>query len=123
MESSSNVGSMNNVGLVAGVTVVVLVAVLVVAALLFWVQRRRNAEHLSHGTTSSAGSNIGHHIPLVAVLEATNNFHGCLVVGAGGFRNVYKGTFTGGTIATLKKANPRSQQGLAEFQNEIKILS
>ncbi|KAM7501959.1 hypothetical protein LguiB_000863 [Lonicera macranthoides] len=132
VESSSNGGSTNNVGLVAGVTVVVLVAVLVVAMLLFWVRRRRYAEHHSNGTTisadsngttTSANSNLGRRIPLTAVLEATNNFHGSLVVGAGAFGNVYRGTFRDGTIAAVKRGNPRSQNCLAQFQNEIQMLS
>ncbi|KAM7497358.1 hypothetical protein LguiA_021772 [Lonicera macranthoides] len=118
VKSSSNAGLKNNVGLIVGVTMVVQVAVLVVAALLFWVQK-----HLFNGINTSAGSNPGHPIPLTTVLEATNNYYESLVVRAGGFGYVYAGTLTDGTITIVKRANPRSRQGLAEFQNEIKMLS
>ncbi|KAM7497364.1 hypothetical protein LguiA_021778 [Lonicera macranthoides] len=118
LSSSSNAGLKNNVGLIVSVTMVVQVAVLVVAALLFWVHK-----HLFNGINTSAGSNPGHPIPLTTVLEATNNYYESLVVRAGGFGYVYAGTLTDGTITIVKRANPRSRQGLAEFQNEIKMLS
>ncbi|KAE8699158.1 Receptor-like protein kinase FERONIA [Hibiscus syriacus] len=55
---------------------------------------------------------------------ATNNFCDALLLGAGGYGNVYKGSINGGTgIVAIKLANPCSRQGLNEFQTEIFLLS
>ena len=77
----------------------------------------------SNGTTLSAISNIGYRIPFAAVQEATNNFDESWVIGIGGFGKVYKGVLGDGTKVAVKRGNPRSQQGLAEFQTEIEMLS
>ncbi|RVW27822.1 putative receptor-like protein kinase [Vitis vinifera] len=45
------------------------------------------------------------------------------VIGVGGFGKVYKGEIDDGTPAAIKRANPQSEQGLAEFQTEIEMLS
>ncbi|CAI0545193.1 unnamed protein product [Linum tenue] len=67
----------------------------------------------SNGTAAS--NNLQYRIPFVQVADATNNFDESRVIGIGGFGKVYKGVF--------KRGNPRSQQGLAEFQTEIEMLS
>ncbi|QCD90160.1 interleukin-1 receptor-associated kinase 4 [Vigna unguiculata] len=55
---------------------------------------------------------------------ATNDFHEDLLIGSGGFGNVYKGSFTGGTTyVAIKRANPMSEQGVSEFETEILLLS
>ncbi|KAK4255004.1 hypothetical protein QN277_008067 [Acacia crassicarpa] len=77
----------------------------------------------SNGTTLSAASNLGYRIPFVAVQEATNNFDESWVIGIGGFGKVYKGELNDGTKVAVKRGNPRSQQGLAEFRTEIEMLS
>ncbi|XP_061354066.1 receptor-like protein kinase HERK 1 [Gastrolobium bilobum] len=77
----------------------------------------------SNGTTASAASNSGYRIPFVAVQEATNNFDESWVIGIGGFGKVYKGELNDGTKVAVKRGNPRSQQGLAEFRTEIEMLS
>ncbi|XP_027340636.1 receptor-like protein kinase HERK 1 [Abrus precatorius] len=77
----------------------------------------------SNGTTISAASNFEYRVPFVAVQEATNNFDESWVIGIGGFGKVYKGELSDGTKVAVKRGNPRSQQGLAEFQTEIEMLS
>lgn len=77
----------------------------------------------SNGTTLSAASNYGYRIPFAAVQEATNNFDEGWVIGIGGFGKVYKGELNDGTKVAVKRGNPRSQQGLAEFHTEIDMLS
>ncbi|KAJ4707270.1 Receptor-like protein kinase [Melia azedarach] len=55
---------------------------------------------------------------------ATNNFDNDLIIGVGGFGNVYKGFINGGTTpVAIKRLNPESQQGVLEFQTGIGILS
>ncbi|KAH1104608.1 hypothetical protein GYH30_038138 [Glycine max] len=77
----------------------------------------------SNGTTLSAASNFEYRVPFVAVQEATNNFDESWVIGIGGFGKVYKGELSDGTKVAVKRGNPRSQQGLAEFRTEIEMLS
>ncbi|KAL8160405.1 hypothetical protein V2J09_001942 [Rumex salicifolius] len=77
----------------------------------------------SNGTTLSAASNLGYRVPFSAVQEATNSFDESLAIGIGGFGKVYKGVLSDGTNVAVKRGNPRSQQGLAEFRTEIDMLS
>jgi len=63
------------------------------------------------------------HFTLHEMRQATNNFDAELLIGAGGFGNVYKGTLENGKIVAIKVANPESRQGLSEFHNEIELLS
>ncbi|XP_028807573.1 receptor-like protein kinase THESEUS 1 [Neltuma alba] len=57
------------------------------------------------------------------IQEATKNFDENYHVGNGGFGKVFMGQLKDGTMIAIKKANPQSNQGIAEFQNEIKFLS
>ncbi|XP_057534936.1 receptor-like protein kinase HERK 1 [Amaranthus tricolor] len=138
--------SKSGVGVIVGV-VVGGVALLVLAVIFFFFCRRRNKKlarghsktwiplsltggtsytmgsKYSNGTVTSMASNLGYRIPFAAVQEATNNFDENWVIGIGGFGKVYKGTLNDGTKVAVKRGNPRSQQGLAEFQTEIEMLS
>ncbi|XP_057451512.1 receptor-like protein kinase HERK 1 [Lotus japonicus] len=77
----------------------------------------------SNGTTISAASNFEYRVPFAAVWEATNNFDENWVIGVGGFGKVYKGELSDGTKVAVKRGNPKSQQGFAEFRTEIEMLS
>ncbi|KAL9143668.1 hypothetical protein ABFS82_14G248600 [Erythranthe guttata] len=134
-----------NLGLIIGVCIGV-VAALILVGVLFFIHRRKKQERLriekswvpisvnggnshtmgskySTGTTVSVGSNMSYRIPFLSVQEATNNFDESGVIGVGGFGKVYKGVLTDGLKIAVKRGNPRSQQGLAEFRTEIEMLS
>ncbi|KAE8714235.1 Receptor-like protein kinase FERONIA [Hibiscus syriacus] len=71
----------------------------------------------------AAAAGLCRHFSLLDIKNGTKNFHESQVIGVGGFGNVYKGTIDGGTKVAIKRANPSSEQGLHEFQNEIEMLS
>ncbi|OAY37887.1 receptor-like protein kinase HERK 1 isoform X2 [Manihot esculenta] len=141
----SDSNSKKNVGMIVGL--IVGAVIVVVAVIIFMLCRKRKklacqrlsktwiplsisgenshtvGSKYSNGTTASVNSNLGYYIPFVAVQEATNNFDESWVIGIGGFGKVYKGVLNDGTKVAVKRGNPRSQQGLAEFQTEIQMLS
>ncbi|KAL0328510.1 UNVERIFIED_CONTAM: Receptor-like protein kinase THESEUS 1 [Sesamum calycinum] len=72
---------------------------------------------------SLASSNLGRFFTFQEIMDATNKFDESLLLGVGGFGRVYKGTLDDGTRVAVKRGNPRSEQGLAEFRTEIEMLS
>ncbi|XP_050363614.1 receptor-like protein kinase THESEUS 1 [Argentina anserina] len=72
---------------------------------------------------SLASSNLGRIFMFQEILDATKKFDENLLLGVGGFGRVYKGTLEDGTKVAVKRGNPRSEQGLAEFRTEIEMLS
>ncbi|KAK7324978.1 hypothetical protein VNO77_28974 [Canavalia gladiata] len=142
----SSGSSSKKVGMIVGVTLGVVGAVILAGVLFVLCRKRRLAQRkhsktwvplsindgttshtmgskYSNGTTLSAASNFEYRLPFVAVQEATNNFDESWVIGIGGFGKVYKGELSDGTKVAVKRGNPRSQQGLAEFRTEIEMLS
>lgn len=72
---------------------------------------------------SVASTRAGKRFTLPEIRSATNNFDDSLVIGVGGFGKVYKGETEDGTLVAIKRSNPQSEQGLAEFETEIELLS
>ncbi|CAM6034846.1 unnamed protein product [Sphagnum compactum] len=72
---------------------------------------------------STVGTNPGRYFTFAELQEATNNFDESWILGVGGFGKVYKGEIDDGTKVAVKRGNPRSEQGLTEFQTEIEMLS
>ncbi|KAG2724316.1 hypothetical protein I3760_01G011300 [Carya illinoinensis] len=62
-------------------------------------------------------------VPLAEILSATNNFDTRLLIGKGGFGNVYRGTLRHGQKIAVKRSEPGSNQGFPEFQTEVIVLS
>ncbi|XP_021277916.1 receptor-like protein kinase HERK 1 [Herrania umbratica] len=144
--NASGSSSKKKVGAIVGISVGVALGVLLAGVLFMFCRKRRQlarqrqsktwlpfsinggtshtmGSKYSNGTTASLISNTGYRIPFLAVQEATNNFDESWVIGIGGFGKVYKGELNDGTKVAVKRGNPRSQQGLAEFQTEIEMLS
>ncbi|KAK9077519.1 hypothetical protein SSX86_005856 [Deinandra increscens subsp. villosa] len=72
---------------------------------------------------SLASCNLGKNFSFQEISEATNKFDESLLLGVGGFGRVYKGNMEDGTPVAVKRGNPKSAQGLAEFRTEIEMLS
>ncbi|KAE9620517.1 hypothetical protein Lal_00019047 [Lupinus albus] len=144
--SSTSGSNSKKVGIIVGVSVGAFIAMVLVGFFFVLHSKRRRLVRQGHsktwvplsindgtshtmgskyssGTTASAASNFGYRIPFAAVQEATNNFDESWVIGVGGFGKVYKGELSDGTRVAVKRGNPRSQQGLAEFRTEIEMLS
>ncbi|CAL5200215.1 unnamed protein product [Lathyrus oleraceus] len=136
--------SSSHVGLIAGVSVGVVSAVVLAGVCCILCRKRRrlaqqrqsktwiplsvNDTHTmgskySNGTTISAASNFEYRVPFAEVKEGTNNFDESWVIGVGGFGKVYKGELRDGRKVAVKRGNPLSQQGIAEFRTEIEMLS
>ncbi|KAL3722006.1 hypothetical protein ACJRO7_034366 [Eucalyptus globulus] len=89
---------------------------------------RRGSSHTELTERTTHGSfvpnfHLGLIIPLAEIHFATNNFDGKLLIGKGGFGNVYRGTLRDGTEVAVKRSKPGSGQGFSEFQTEITVLS
>ncbi|GLT63435.1 hypothetical protein SLA2020_360000, partial [Shorea laevis] len=90
----------------------------------FVFQRQRKLKHslsftskfLTTKTSSSLLSDICCHFSIPEIKAATQDFDDALLIGSGGFGNVYRGIMKGGTtIAAIKRLNPSSRQGAHEF--------
>lgn len=73
--------------------------------------------------STTASHSLGQILSFLEVRDATRNFDKSLLLGSGGFGNVYKGVLENGLVVAVKRGNPRSQQGLVEFKTEIEMLS
>ncbi|KAJ0043756.1 hypothetical protein Pint_18979 [Pistacia integerrima] len=75
--------------------------------------------------SSQLPSYLSSHFSLSEIKVATNNFDDILIIGNGGFGNVYKGWLINNeaTPVAIKRLNPGSQQGALEFTTEIEMLS
>ncbi|XP_024543503.1 receptor-like protein kinase THESEUS 1 [Selaginella moellendorffii] len=85
--------------------------------------RSAAGSYYNAGSAASAGGH-GRYFTLQEIAEATNSFDETRLLGVGGFGRVYKGEIDNGTLeVAVKRGNPRSEQGIAEFQAEIGLLS
>lgn len=73
--------------------------------------------------SSRPSQGLGQLLAFSEIQQVTKNFDESLVIGVGGFGKVYKGVLDNGIVVAVKRGNPRSQQGLAEFRTEIEMLS
>ncbi|KAJ4907618.1 Receptor-like protein kinase THESEUS 1 [Raphanus sativus] len=72
---------------------------------------------------SLASTHLGRCFTFQEIMDATSKFDESSLLGVGGFGRVYKGNLEDGTDVAVKRGNPRSEQGMAEFRTEIEMLS
>ncbi|KAM4132164.1 hypothetical protein ACJW30_01G229900 [Castanea mollissima] len=90
----------------------------------FWCWRDPYKGKSTRTKASSLPDEVCRHFSLEDIKTATDNFHQELIIGKGGFGNVYKGFIDEGTVAVaIKRLKPESGQGAREFRTEIEMLS
>uniref|UniRef100_M4ETN9 Protein kinase domain-containing protein n=1 Tax=Brassica campestris TaxID=3711 RepID=M4ETN9_BRACM len=147
LESSSN-GSSYRVYIIAGCAALALVLVLGLLFILFLKLRRskkmqpevevtvwsplplyrgggssENGPFYSGNNSPLVNLSLGLKIPFKDILIATNNFDEQLLIGKGGFGDVYKAILPDESKVAIKRGKPGSGQGILEFQTEIQVLS
>ncbi|CAA7387847.1 unnamed protein product [Spirodela intermedia] len=75
------------------------------------------------GVGFSSTMGLGRYFSFQELQEATGEFDRAAVIGVGGFGEVFLGQIDDGTKVAVKRGNPQSEQGIAEFQTEIQMLS
>ena len=144
-------GQKNNEATIIGIVSGLVAGIIVISIVVFFVSRRwkrvTNAGFddgiswwgrlSTFGTTksiktprSTLPSEMCRYFSLAEIKAATNNFDNVLIIGAGGFGNVYKGYIDNGSArdnrsnpVAIKRLKPGSQQGAHEFETEIQMLS
>ncbi|QHN83759.1 hypothetical protein S83_071500 [Arachis hypogaea] len=92
--------------------------------LVFFIRRKQKTKSIANTQTLSLPSALCRRFSLVEMKTCTNNFDELLLIGVGGFGNVYKGYIDqGSTPVAIKRLKPGSQQGVHEFRTEIQMLS
>ncbi|KNA03533.1 hypothetical protein SOVF_208280 [Spinacia oleracea] len=124
--------SKHKVGVIVGVVIGFLSLLLAILLLRFCERGSIGEGHstasipvsFAEGTSHSVvAPRSDHHIPIVVIEEATNNFDQQLVIGGGGFGKVYKGELSDGRkIAVKRRITDNHGQGLDEFRTEIEFL-
>ncbi|XP_047310912.1 receptor-like protein kinase FERONIA [Impatiens glandulifera] len=133
--SSSSVGAIVG-GVLGGIAVIAILAFLILKRRRkvtdstsnldksSWINFTTDTSKSSKTTVSILPSDLCRHFSLEEMKLATRNFDKDLVIGSGGFGNVYKGYVDNGSVAVaIKRLNPESKQGAREFQTEIEMLS
>ncbi|XP_075668954.1 receptor-like protein kinase FERONIA [Castanea sativa] len=108
-------------GGVSGFTILLILVVLIFRL----AERVKNSDNSTKASGSTLPCSLSRYFSLAEIIEATNNFDKVLIIGAGGFGDVYKGYINGSaaTPVAIKRLKSGSQQGAQEFITEIATLS
>lgn len=121
IESSDS--SSLSTGAIAGISVGAVVIFLSCLGVCYWIWRR-------HYLKSNEDDKVEdweleywpHRFSYEELSKATNGFSKDVILGAGGFGKVYKGTLANRTDVAVKCVNHDSKQGLREFMAEISSM-
>ncbi|KAL4652816.1 hypothetical protein ACB092_01G258900 [Castanea dentata] len=108
-------------GGVSGFTILLILVVLIFRL----AERVKNSDNSTKASGSILPCSLSRYFSLAEIIAATNNFDKVLIIGAGGFGDVYKGYINGSaaTPVAIKRLKSGSQQGAQEFKTEIAMLS
>ncbi|KAF3948562.1 hypothetical protein CMV_025459 [Castanea mollissima] len=108
-------------GGVSGFTILLILVVLIFRL----AERVKNSDNSTKASGSTLPCSLSRYFSLAEIIAATNNFDKVLIIGAGGFGDVYKGYINGSaaTPVAIKRLKSGSQQGAQEFKTEIAMLS
>ncbi|MED6172750.1 hypothetical protein PIB30_052921 [Stylosanthes scabra] len=112
-------------GLVAGFSFLLPIAIFLLLLLTkHKIKSTKRSSLMANTQTLPLPSGLCRRFSMVEMKTATNSFDELLLIGVGGFGNVYKGYIDeGSTPVAIKRLKPGSQQGLHEFTTEIQMLS
>ncbi|KAM3760917.1 hypothetical protein ACB098_01G229300 [Castanea mollissima] len=108
-------------GGVSGFTILLILVVLIFRL----AERVKDSDNSTKASGSTLPCSLSRYFSLAEIIAATNNFDKVLIIGAGGFGDVYKGYIDGSaaTPVAIKRLKSGSQQGTQEFKTEIAMLS
>ncbi|KAF5480163.1 hypothetical protein F2P56_000929 [Juglans regia] len=113
--------------LIMAVIIVIAVSVIILGFISFRTNKRAKklgSRNVGDSNCSPLPSHLCRHFSFAEIKAATKNFDDGLIIGVGGFGNVYKGYVEdGSTTVAIKRLKSGSQQGAHEFTTEISTLS
>ncbi|GMH15371.1 hypothetical protein Nepgr_017212 [Nepenthes gracilis] len=122
-------GSSNKAALIAGLTSGIGAALVVTAVVFLLYQRQRRIkeaqERLKREREEILNSHGGRTAKLFTgkeIKRATSNFSRELLLGSGGYGDVYKGFLDDGTVVAVKCAKVGNAKGTDQILNEVRIL-
>ncbi|XP_059451317.1 receptor-like protein kinase FERONIA [Corylus avellana] len=106
---------------IIGGAIFVIVLLSIIGLMAFRLSKRAKSTKTQG---SSLPSELCRKFSFTEIKAATNDFDKVLIIGVGGFGNVYKGHVDDATTpVAIKRLKSRSQQGAHEFHTEIAMLS
>ncbi|KAM5556510.1 wall-associated receptor kinase-like 20 [Rosa sericea] len=124
-----SVGSKDRTGLIAGLTSGIGASLFAaIIAIVLYKRHRRIKEaqdRLTKEREAILNANGGRAAKVFTgkeIKKATNNFSRDLLLGAGGYGEVYKGTLEDGTVVAVKIAKIGNTKGTDQVLNEVRIL-
>ncbi|KAK9913606.1 hypothetical protein M0R45_037416 [Rubus argutus] len=124
-----SVGSKDKTGLIAGLTSGIGASLLAATIAIVLYKRHRRIKEAQDRLTKEReailNANGGRAAKVFTgkeIKKATNNFSRDLLLGAGGYGEVYKGTLDDGTVVAVKIAKIGNTKGTDQVLNEVRIL-
>lgn len=124
-----SIGSKDKTGLIAGLTSGIGASLLAATIAIVLYKRHRRIkdaqDRLTKEREAILNANGGRAAKVFTgkeIKKATNNFSRDLLLGAGGYGEVYKGTLEDGTVVAVKIAKLGNTKGTDQVLNEVRIL-